>query len=339
MRAVVRAMAGPSDMSDAERSVKAAARHRAIVEGSDDAIISKDLTSVIVSWNKGAEQLFGYKPDEIIGRPVTDLMPPEHVDEEPGILERIRRGERIEHYETVRVRKDGERIDISLTVSPVKDAQGRIVGASKIARDITERKRAERQRVLLVNELNHRVKNTLATVQSLAMQTLRNTERSEEARALFDARLSALSRAHNLLTQENWEGADLREAAQRALSPFMVEDDARIALAGPSVRLSPQQTLALSIALHELATNAAKYGALSNAEGKVKLEWSVADEMLALSWVEAGGPPVRQPTRTGFGARLIERNLSHELGGQAAIEYREEGLRARIRSPLTPDVG
>ncbi len=304
-----------------------------IVENSDDAIVSKDLSGIINSWNKGAERLFGYKPDEIIGRSVLTLIPPELQHEEPDIIRRISSGQRIEHFETIRVRKNGERFHISLTVSPVKDANGRITGASKIARDITERKRAEQQRTLLINELNHRVKNTLATVQSLAMQTLRNTERSEDARALFESRLSALSRAHDLLTQENWEGASLAETVERALSPFRTPAQ-RIRTQGSFVRLTPSQALALSIALHELATNAAKYGALSGEIGMVDVVWSSGDGAFRLSWTESGGPPVKTPTRSGFGSRLIQRSLAAELGGSAVIEYRPQGVFAEINAPI-----
>lgn len=304
-----------------------------IVENSDDAIISKDLNSTIVSWNRGAQRIFGYTPDEIIGRPVTDLMPPELQGEEPGILERIRRGERIEHYETTRRRKDGSDIDISLTVSPVRDASGKIVGASKIARDVTDRKRAEAQRTLLINELNHRVKNTLATVQSLAVQTLRNTERSADARDLFQARIAALSRAHDLLTQENWQGASLHAVVDRAFAPFRSGVD-RFASSGPALQLSPKQALAISIALHELATNAAKYGALSNETGRVDVSWDISDGDVTLVWLESGGPAVVQPTRSGFGTRLIERNLAQDLGGEAGIEYLPAGVRARMTTSL-----
>ncbi|MGE3930472.1 MAG: sensor histidine kinase, partial [Hyphomonadaceae bacterium] len=302
-----------------------------IVENSDDAIISKNLDGVIVSWNKGAERVFGYTAEEIVGKPVTTLMPPELQGEEPGILRRIRSGERIEHYETIRVRKDGVRIYISLTVSPVKDGAGNIVGAAKIARDITERRRSEEQRTLLINELNHRVKNTLATVQSLAMQTLRAP--SSDAPALFQARLGALSRAHDLLTLEHWQGADIASVIGRALTPFQ-SGESRFTIAGPGAYLSPKQALALTIALHELATNAAKYGALSSAGGRVDVAWSHTDGQLKLTWSESGGPRVAPPTRTGFGARLIERNLAFELGGDAGIEYRPEGVMAHLSMPL-----
>lgn len=309
---------------------------KSIVENSSDAIISKDLSGIINSWNKGAERLFGYAPDEIIGRSVLTLIPPELHHEEPGIIARVSRGEQLEHFETERVRKSGERVHISLTVSPVKDTSGRIVGASKIARDITERKRADEQRQLLINELNHRVKNTLATVQSLVMQTLRTTERSADARPLIDARLTALARAHDLLTAENWEGAYLREVVERALKAFAA--GARAEVRGPVVRLTPKQALALSIALHELATNAAKYGALSNESGRVTLNWELRGagdaEVLHLAWRESGGPPVSPPMRAGFGSRLIERNLAFELNGEARIEYRPEGVEAFISTPV-----
>lgn len=327
-----------TDIADRLRADEARDRLSSIIENSNDAIISKDLSGVIKSWNKGAERLFGFAPEEIIGRSVLTLIPPELQHEEPGIIARISRGEPIQHYETERMRKNGERIFISLSVSPVKDGQGRIIGASKIARDITGRKRAEEQRMLLINELNHRVKNTLATVQSLAMQTLRNTERSSEARALFESRLSALARAHDLLTHEHWEGASLAEVVDRALSPFRTSGE-RIRVEGPFVRLTPKQALALSIALHELATNASKYGALSGEEGEVSVRWTLADDRFRLSWIESGGPRVEPPTRTGFGARLIQRNLASELGGSAVIDFRPTGVVAEIEAPLEGRAG
>src|SRR3984885_6064439 len=167
-------------MNTLEASPEFLAQHlAAIVESSDDAIISKDLNGIIQTWNRGAERVFGYTADEVIGKPVTILMPADRLDEEPGILARIRRGERIDHYETVRQRKDGSLIDISLTVSPMRNGSGEIVAASKIARDISEQKRAESQRALLTAELNHRVKNTLATVISIARQSFAGVEVGE----------------------------------------------------------------------------------------------------------------------------------------------------------------
>ena len=154
---------------------------------------------------------FGYRAGEVIGLPITILIPPDRHDEEPAIIERIRRGERVEPYETVRLRKDGLLIDISLTVSPVKDANGSVIGASKIARDIRQRKQAEETQQLLVGELNHRVKNTLASVQAIVQHTLRQTKDPVEFAESFAGRVQSLSRVHSLLTAATWHGADLRD--------------------------------------------------------------------------------------------------------------------------------
>ena len=308
----------------------------AIIESSDDGIISKDLNGVIVSWNKGAERLFGYTAEEVIGKPVTVLIPEDHLAEEPKILEQIKRGERIDHYETIRRRKDGTLLHISLSVSPVRDLAGRIVGASKIARDFTAWKRAEEQQALLVNELNHRVKNTLATVQSLAMQTFRNTEGNEYARNTFAARLAALSDAHDVLTSSSWMSASMREVVTRATRAFRSVD--RLHVSGPDARIAPKQALALSMALHELLTNAAKYGALSNETGHVGIDWKTRangrDSAIEVTWTETGGPPVAEPTAKGFGSRMIERHLANELGGEVSLEYRKEGVVCRMTAPL-----
>ena len=260
-------------------------------------IISKDLDGIIKSWNRGAERLFGYAASEVIGRPVTVLIPRDRIDEEPSILERLRRGERIDHYETVRRRKDGDLIDISLTVSPIFSADGRVIGASKIARDITIAKRAQEQQKVLLAEIMHRVKNTLATVQAIASQTLRRAPAEE--RDAFTARLHALSKAHDLLTSDKWDRAPLRAVVEAAIGPFQRE---RFVLEGPEAWLSASTSLHLTLALHELATNAAKYGALSNAAGRVHVRWKTTDTgQLRFSWQERGGPTVAQPERKGFG--------------------------------------
>src|SRR5579884_998717 len=235
----------------------------AIVASSSDAIISADLDGVSTSWNTGAERLFGYAAREAVGAPVMLFAPAEAIDKEAGILQRIHQGETIDPYETVRRRKDGTLLNVSLTVSPLTDVRGRIVGTSTIARDITECKRQQRHRELLMNELNHRVRNTLATVHSLAVQTLRHAATPAEGRAAFEARLMALAKAHNVLTQEHWEGASLDKVVADAVAAYSGDvQESRLRMAGPLVRLRPKAVLALSMALHELATNAVKYGAL-----------------------------------------------------------------------------
>jgi PAS domain S-box-containing protein len=311
-------------------------RVAAIIESSDDAIVSKDLDGVITTWNAGAERLYGYSAAEAIGRPVTMLMPPERIDEEPGILARIRRGERIEHYDTIRRRKDGTLIDISLTVSPIKDADGNIIGASKIARDITDRKSAEQRQKLLVGEIKHRIKNILATVQAIARQTLQGAP--EEEREAFIARLMALANAQDLLTLERWNRAAVHEVVDRALKPFEAQHSARFLIKGPEdIWLDAQRASLLTMALHELATNAVKYGALSNGYGVVSLTWEPAGEADAqavrLTWRELGGPLVAPPERKGFGSFLIERALQGG-GGKAKLDYNPNGLICSLEVPI-----
>ena len=304
-------------------------RFAAIIESSDDAVVSKNLDGVISSWNSGAERLFGYTAVEAIGRPVTMLMPPERVDEEPGIIARIRRGERIEHYDTVRRRKDGSPIDISLTVSPIKDASGTIIGASKIARDITERKHAEQRQQLLVGEVKHRIKNLLATVQAIARQTLKGAPAEE--REAFIARLMALANAQDLLTLERWNRAAVHDVVDRALRPFEAKHNARFLTKGSKdVWVDAQRASLLTMALHELATNAVKYGALSNGYGVVSLSWEVTGEedaeSVRLTWRELGGPLVVPPERKGFGSFLIERALQGSGGGGARLDFNPNGV-------------
>ena len=208
-----------------------------------------------------------------------------------------------------------------------------IAGAS---RDLSDRKRIEELQRMLGNELNHRVKNTLAIVQSIVNQTLRGADDIQQASALVNARIVALARAHDLLTERSWEGADLADLVGHAVAPFV---PGRIASDGPSVDVSPSQALALSLAVHELASNAAKYGALSRPEGRVELRWTVQAGRLELSWRESGGPPVVPPSRRGFGSRLIENALCRDLDGQTRLEFAPEGVRCSITALLARDSG
>jgi PAS domain S-box-containing protein len=617
-------------LSGVERAVQHLA---AIVESSGDAIISKGLDTIIQTWNSGAERVFGYKADEVIGKSITILIPEGHESEEPEILSRIRRGERVEHYETQRRRKDGSIIDISLTISPVRDAEGRVVGASKIARDISERKRSEAtlarrmreqaalhrftdrlhragglaevyqagldaivealgcerssillfdatgvmrfvawrglsaryrkavdghspwqrsevnpqpimiedvaeadlpdalksvvseegigalgfipmvaggrligkfmtyygqphsfddtetdlaltiarqigfsveriraedarrlaeeqsradekrlqmaldagrmgawewdmisgkviwspglealhglepgtfggtfedfksdihpddlaavearveqalrdgqdyhlvyrirrpdgaerwleaygrittlpdgkplrlagvcmdvterkegeaQRNLLVAELSHRVKNTLATVISVARQSFTTNPDAQAAQRSFNARIRALGQTHTRLAEANWSGVLLETLLRDELAPYRDEAGANVRLSGPPAMLNPKYALTLGMAVHELATNAAKYGALSVKYGVVEIEWKFVGADLHISWSERGGPPVTAPARNGFGRILIERVLASDLGGKVSVEFPSEGLRCLIVLP------
>jgi PAS domain S-box-containing protein len=482
----------------------------AIVESSDDAIVSTDLGGIVRTWNGAAQQLYGYAPSEIIGKPVTILIPPDRQHEEAALLARVRRGERIEHYETVRCRKDGTPLEISLSVSPIRNAEGGIVGASKIARDITRRRRDEallrhqakrletlnriakllssdldlerivqtvtdtatelagakfgaffynvthrgresyllytlsgapreaferfglpratavfaptfhgtrvvrsqdiradprygknaphhgmpkghlpvvsylavpvisrtgevigglffghdepavftdeaeeivtgiaahaaiaidnarlfaaaqeeaQGRELLLSEFKHRIKNTLATVQAIVSQTLPHAPAAE--RQALRARLDALAKAHDLLTEQSWDHAAVRELVRRALAPF--PGDA-FEIDGPEAQLNATQSLLLTMTLHELGTNAMKYGALSDPRGKIQVTWAVVDNGLAFRWQETGGPPVGAPQRKGFGSLLIEKATD----GKGHLEFRADGVVCTIDMPVEP---
>ncbi len=204
-----------------------------------------------------------------------------------------------------------------------------------VSLDITDRRRAEERQRLMLNELNHRVKNTLATVQSIAFQTLRSARSPGEFREAFEARLLALSETHNLLTLENWEGARLRAVLEAELEAFGGDGDGRAVIeAGPDIHLSPKAAVAVGMAFHELATNAAKYGALSTPRGQVTIRWRVVDGQLELDWEESGGPDVEPPTRRGFGSRLLEKGLAAELGGKVELVYLKQGVTCSMRLPL-----
>jgi PAS domain S-box-containing protein len=213
-----------------------------------------------------------------------------------------------------------------------RDAEGNIVLWYGTTEDVHEQKLAEERRRLLINELNHRVKNTLATVQAIAAQTLRGDIPLADAKARFEARLMALARAHNILTEENWGGAALDRIVADATEHL--GGAARFETAGETVRVTPRAALALTLALHELGTNAAKYGALSVEAGRVRIRWHRGEESLRLEWKELGGPPVAAPARRGFGSRLIEQGLGPDLGGAARLDFDPDGLRCTIEAPL-----
>jgi PAS domain S-box-containing protein len=316
------------DMSERKRADRVSRRLASIVESSDDAIVSKDLNGIVASWNKAAERLFGYLAEEVIGKSIMIIIPLERRDEEYGILNRIRRGERVEHFETKRQRKDGSLVDISLTVSPVTGEDGKIIGASKIARDITEQKRREEQITLLAREADHRTNNLLAVAQATVHLT--DADTTAELKAAIGGRLRALGNAHALLAQARWTGADLRELAVEELSPYCCDGNSRAHIEGPSVLLKPDQAQAMAMTLHELATNAAKYGALSAANGRVKVEWAMLrGRKLHLRWAETGGPATVPPTKKGFGTRAVTRMIG-QLDGEITFDWRPDGVRCEI---------
>jgi PAS domain S-box-containing protein len=309
----------------------------AIVESSHDAILSKNLDGVITSWNRGAQRLFGYTADEIVGKSVTVLIPADRLDEEPTILARLRRGERIDHYETVRRRKDGSLVDISLTVSPIQDASGKVVGASKIARDITDRRRAVEQQNLMLGEMQHRVKNLAAVIEALARQSQPDDAPAvKEFVTAFLGRVHALLSTGELVVKSSTRQADLRQVLENVLQPFIDPSKVSpIALDGPPLPLPESTSGALALATHELATNALKYGALKSANGKVAISWTVQPDAdgrrVRIEWRETGDAlPSAKPERQGFGTRVIRAAVSREREGTSDVTLGPDGLRCRF---------
>ncbi|MFC6791257.1 sensor histidine kinase [Methylobacterium komagatae] len=323
-------------------------RLNAVLNNASVSIFLMDDRQHCIYMNRAAEQLTGWTLPEVLARdcPLHDIVHHTYPDGRPFPLEecaidRAFPENNQERGEEVFVHRDGHFYPVGFTASPIRDDAANIIGTIIEVRDISEEKAAAERQRLLINELNHRVKNTLATVQSIAAQTFRG-QTDQAVRAVFDARMAALSNAHNVLVEDNWESASLSQVIERALAPHLLAevDVNRFRLQGPDARLHPKVAVTLAMALHELMTNAAKYGALTVPEGQVAVTWSLRDgdddrQQLDLLWEERGGPPVTPPTRKGFGSRLIERQLPMEFDGSAMITYAPGGVTCRLEIPLT----
>jgi PAS domain S-box-containing protein len=304
----------------------------AIVENSDDAIISKDLNSNITSWNRAAERLFGYASEEALGCPINMIIPADRQQEETMILERIRAGRRVEHFETVRRRKHGSLIDVSLTVSPVRNAQGKIIGASKIARDITERKRAHQRQLFLVRELQHRTQNLFVVIQSVINQTLVGGLSLATAKGALNGRIQALADAHSILADHAWDGGPLTDIIGRLLASFSNQ----LSVRGCDMTVNTQAAQHFALTIHELATNAVKYGAFSVPTGSVSIKCDVERSVGTFSflWKESGGPIVMSPERKGFGTTILI-DSAKGFSQHVALDYEPDGLKYEVRFPLS----
>lgn len=305
----------------------------AIVESSDDSIVGTDLERRITSWNQGAERLFGYTAKEAVGMPIAALVPDEVRDQELAIFERIRSGERVEPFDTIRRGKTRGSIDVSLSVSPLRNFDGQIVGACSVTRDITERKRSEQRIAMLAREAEHRTKNVLQAVQTVVR--LSQAQTPEELKRVIEGRVQALANAHSLLAETRWVDADLGKLARQELAPYLQQDRPRVRIEGPGVPVKPSVAQAISVMLHELTTNAAKYGALSVVNGHVEINWvRRSDDRLFLTWTETDGPVVAAPSRYGFGTHVMEALIKIDVGGQLSFDWRAEGLVCEIELQL-----
>ena len=314
------------DISERKANEFALSRLAAIVESSQDAIIGHDLDGTVSSWNPGAERLLGYSEAEMLRRNLSHVAP---IPAQAQLREMFTTCGAAESGMSWQ-RKDGSVVEIALTCSPIKDGSGRIVAGSTIARDVSQQARDNAHRDLMLQELNHRVKNSLASVQAIAMHTLSSATTLADFKPAFMSRLMALSNTHNLLAVDAWSSLGLSEIIASELAPYDHHGEGRADLAGEDVQLGPNAALALAMAVHELATNAGKYGALSVPEGRVVVDWETrpADggTRLRLRWREQHGPPVVPPQRKGFGSRLITEGLAMELDGTATLAFEPTGL-------------
>lgn len=285
----------------------------------------------IIFANDSYLSLTGYDREEVLGQSFNFLMAHGADAEALAQIEAQFQGNSDAHPEILHRRKDGSEFWAAISISPVRDESGDIVQYFASFFDLTKHKEDQARSKMLVDELNHRVKNTLATVQSIVWQALRMAS-DPNLRESIESRLFALSRSHDLLTRENWESAGLLDVVHDALEPFGVagERAERIAITGENIRFPPKAALALGIAFNELATNAVKYGAFSNGAGSILIAWTIEPapegNRVLLKWQEKDGPPVTPPSRKGFGSRVLERSLAHELKGTVHIDYRSDGV-------------
>jgi PAS domain S-box-containing protein len=328
------------DITDRKHAEEIKQRLASIVQFSNDAVISKNLDGIIESWNASAERIFGYTANEAIGQSVQMLIPPDRFGEELEILSRIRRNERIEHYETVRRRKDGRLVDISLTVSPILDADGRVIGASKIARDITERRKAQEQRELHFREMDHRIRNLFSLAGSVVTLSAPSARTPKEMAAIARDRLEALARAHALTLPKRSDNSaqvekptTLQTLIHAIVAPYEEAGEAqrRVVLSGPDVQVSASLATSFALVLHEFATNAAKYGALSTPTGRVDIACGEMNSVFSLTWTERGGPRIEgEPSSQGFGTKLAQATVVDRLGGELSREWSLDGLTIRL---------
>ena len=314
-------------------------RLRALVNTAPDAIVVMDARERVLSFNQGAERIFGYAAAEVVGRNISMLMPSPNAEQHDGYLAKYARNGVKRVLGAVAavegMRGDGVLVPLEASIGEWFDEEG--VGYfTGVLRDITERRAAEEKQALLAREVDHRAKNALAVVQSIIRLTPADDPK-DFAKAV-ERRVAALGRAHSLLAQGGWAAADLRAVAEKELEAHVRQNEggSAITLAGPPVLLASTIVQSIAMVLHELTTNAAKHGALSLPDGRIEVSWEVdrADGVLRLHWKEGGGPPVAPPTRRGFGTRLIQATVRSQLGGTVEKQWEVSGLICEVTVPL-----
>jgi PAS domain S-box-containing protein len=329
------------DISQRKLNESVEARMAAVANASLDALFGANLDGTIDAWNPAAERLFGYKANEAIGRSLDILSIPGLPSETPNHLRRVQSGEAINPFDTKRRRKDGGIVDVSIAIGPAKASDGRVTSISVIAHDITERKEWETRQGLMNRELAHRVKNSLAVLQSILRATLRSTSNPKDFADVFSGRLHSMAAAQDMVTASDWKFVELGALAQHQLSTVAEIKANRMTISGPAVHLATDHSVPLALILNELATNAIKHGALSIPEGTIRLYWSIEGpqptrQLLTILWQERGGPVVVKPSQQGFGLTLIKKSLA---GANIDLQFQPLGLSCRIEFPLVPSIG
>ncbi|UVO55453.1 PAS domain-containing sensor histidine kinase [Sphingomonas sp. SUN039] len=310
-------------------------RYRLIFEQAEDIIFTADIDQRITDANEAGARAIGLTRDALIGRSIADFVDPQGFAQTTSMLRhKLDHGGNTRHEVAV-TSPDGRRMRWENNSTLIVDPDKRPIGLLSISRDVSERRAFEERQALLINELNHRVKNTLALVQAIAHQSFGKSTDSAAAQANFIARIGTLAAAHDLLTREQWEGVTLGELVRAATAPL---DATRIDAAGDTLEVTPKAAVALAMALHELGTNAVKYGALSTAEGRVGITWEIRGDRLHLDWREWGGPAVVVPRQRGFGVKMIERALASDLGGRVKVEFAPTGVHCAIDAPRKGNV-
>lgn len=316
------------EVAQRRRNQRANAQLAAMVMASGDAIMCLSTDGVILTWNPAAERLFGYAAADAIGQCARILYPPEAAAEFEGNYRRLRDGESLA-CDAVRRHRDGHALDVAVNIAPIRQGEdGPLVGLVAVVRDIREQKRREEHVRFILRELSHRTKNLLAIVQAMARQTAIKSESIEDFERRFSGRLQGLAHSHDLLVKEGWTGVSLKALVRTQLSSFLEPGDERLDVAGPHLRLKPEAAQPLGLALHEMATNATKYGALSVPEGRVTVRWEHDPEgrRLRITWRERGGPRVEPPKTRGFGYQLVDWMVASAMDGTVSIDFAPEGL-------------
>lgn len=316
----------------------------AIVASSPSAVVSLSPDGIIRTWNAAATSLFGYQEVEVAGSPI-GVLAPDGASEAMSQLNAAARAGSVVHEDVMLRHKDGRTIEVLISVAPMYDDGRNLIGISAIISDIGERNARERHIEFLMREVSHRSKNLLAVVQAIAGQTARHSPSIEAFQDRFSQRIAAMARSQDLLVGSNWSGATVADLVRMQLSPFAEETSSRIDVAGPPLELKPNAVHSITLALHELATNAAKYGALSTPGGRLSIDWgltgseSAAEERFRMSWRECGGPPVAPPAKKGFGHVVISEMVAGSLHGHVTLDYAREGLHWAIDVPKSSVIG